>query len=109
MDLRVEHRRGQRMAAAMWVRLSNDGAEIGMGTITNASVSGAFLETSIRLPVNAKITLESASSAGEAMQGLKLAARVARIDARGLGVEWRELASPQILGLLTGTHRAAAL
>jgi hypothetical protein len=38
------------------------------------------------------------------MQALKMAARVARIDTRGLGIEWRVLASPQVVGLLTGTR-----
>ncbi len=99
----IEHRRGQRVAAAMWVRLSSSGAELGMGNITNASISGAFLETALKLPVNATITLEAVSSAGVAMQGLKMAARVARVDSRGLGIEWRVLATPQILSLLTGT------
>jgi hypothetical protein len=100
----IEHRRGQRMAAAMWVRLSSSGAELGMGSIANASISGAFLETALKLPVNATITLESVSSAGTAMAGLKLAARVARIDSRGLGIEWRVMATPQVVGLLTGTQ-----
>jgi len=88
------------MAAAMWVRLSNSGTEIGMGSIANASISGAFLETSIKLPVNANITLEPISSAGDALQDLKLAARVARVDPRGLGIEWRVMATPQTLALL---------
>jgi hypothetical protein len=108
MTKTIEHRRGQRMAAAMWVRLSSSGAELGMGSITNASISGAFLETALKLPVNATITLEAVSSAGKDMQALKIAARVARIDSRGLGIEWRVLATPQILGLLTGSHPAAA-
>ncbi len=88
------------MAAAMWVRLSSSGAEIGMGNITDMSISGAFLETALKLPVNANITLESLSSAGVALEGLKMAARVARVDPRGLGLEWRVLATPETLALL---------
>ena len=102
----IEHRRGQRVAAAMWVRLSNSGAELGMGSITNASISGAFLETALQLPVNASITLEAVSSAGAAMEGLKMAARVARIERHGVGIEWRVIATPEIVGLLTGTDRS---
>ena len=85
----------------MWVRLSSSGTEIGMGSIANASISGAFLETRIQLPVNARITLEPAASAGVAVTGLKLDARVARVDSRGLGLEWRVMATPRILALLT--------
>jgi hypothetical protein len=88
------------MAAAMWVRLNNNGAELGMGNITNVSISGAFLETELKLPVNASITLEPISSAGPALAGLKLAARVARVDRSGLGLEWRVMATPETLALL---------
>jgi hypothetical protein len=88
------------MAAAMWVRLSSSGTEIGMGNLANASVSGAFLETTLQLPVNANITLEPISTAGVALEGVKLAARVARVDRRGLGIEWRVMASPESLALL---------
>jgi hypothetical protein len=96
-----EHRRGQRIAATMWVRLSSSGAEIGMGSIANVSTSGAFLETKIQLPVNARITLEPTAAASAALEGLKLDARVARVDSRGLGIEWRVMATPRILALLT--------
>ena len=47
------------MAATMWIRLGLSGAEIGMGSIANVSTSGAFLETRVQLPVNARITVES--------------------------------------------------
>jgi hypothetical protein len=59
----TEHRRGKRMAAAMWVRLGGSGTELGMGNIANASTSGAYLETAVKLPVNASITLEPLSTA----------------------------------------------
>ena len=88
------------MAAAMWVRLSSSGAELGMANIANASTSGAFLETRLQLPVNSTITLEPISTAGAALEGVKLAARVARVDRRGLGIEWRVMATQQILALL---------
>jgi hypothetical protein len=85
----------------MWVRLSSSGTEIGMGRIVNASTSGAFLETKIQLPVHAHLTLESAAAAGPALEGLKLDARVARVDSRGLGIEWRVMATPKVIALLT--------
>lgn len=85
----------------MWVRLSSSGAEIGLGNVVNASVSGAFLETKIQLPLNASIRLEPTGSAGVALEGLRLDARVARIDSRGLGIEWRVMITSRILTLLT--------
>src|SRR6185503_539205 len=77
MTNRAEHRRGQRVATAMWLRLGSGGAELGMGNLADVSISGAFLETSIKLPVNANITLEPLTSAGVALDDLKLSARVA--------------------------------
>ena len=97
------------MAAAMWVRLSSSGAEIGMGSLANASISGAFLETAIQLPVDARITLEPISSAGVTLDGVKIAARVARVDTRGLGIEWRVMATPELLALLTAAPVHAQL
>jgi len=88
------------MAAAVWVRLSGSGTEVGMASIANVSFSGAFLETKVQLPVDAKITLEPLTSAGPALEGLKLAARVARVDPQGLGIEWRVMATSQTLALL---------
>jgi len=89
------------MSAAMWVRLGLNGTELGMGTLANASISGAFLETTLQLPVNANISLEPVSTAGVALEGVKLSARVARVDRRGLGIEWRAMIKPQTLSLLT--------
>ena len=100
------------MAAAMWVRLSRTGAELAMAKLVNVSISGAFLETSLQLPANADITLEPVSTAGAALEGLQIAARVARVDQRGLGIEWRVLATPETLALLgvdvqlSGSHWA---
>jgi hypothetical protein len=88
------------MAAAMWVRLSRTGAELAMAKLVNVSISGAFLETSLQLPANAEITLEPVSTTDVALEGLMLAARVARVDQRGLGIEWRVLATPETLALL---------
>jgi PilZ domain len=87
------------MSAAMWLRLGSGGAELGMGNLANVSISGAFLETSLQLPVNANITLEPLTSAGVALDGLKLAARVARVERRGLGIEWHTMLTPDRLAL----------
>jgi hypothetical protein len=88
------------MAAAMWVRLSTSGTELGMGHLANVSISGAYLETKLKLPVNANITLEPISTAGAGLKDVKIAGRVARIDERGLGIEWRVIATPETLALL---------
>jgi hypothetical protein len=88
------------MAAAMWVRLGSGGAELGMGSLANVSFSGAFLETSLELPVSASITPEPLSSAGVALDDLKIGARVARVEPHGVGIEWRTLLTPERLALL---------
>ena len=54
------------------------------------------------------ITLEPISTAGAALEGVKIAARVARVDRRGLGIEWRVMATPESLALL-GVRIAAGV
>jgi hypothetical protein len=76
--------------------------------LVNVSSSGAFLETALKLPLNASVVLEAISSAGLALERVKLAARVARVDSRGLGIEWRAMLTQQMLSLLAATSPQAA-
>jgi hypothetical protein len=99
----MELRRGQRFALAMWVRLSSSSAELGMARLANVSISGAFLETALQLPINSNVTLHPVSTAGVAVANLSLAARVARVEKSGVGIEWRELASEEVVVLLKGS------
>lgn len=51
--------------------------------VRNASVSGAFLETDLRVPVLSRVYVRPAQRPGQ-----RLEACVVRADKHGLGVEW---------------------
>jgi hypothetical protein len=51
--------------------------------VRNASVSGAFLETELRVPVLSRVYVRPAQRPGQKLEGC-----VVRADKNGLGVEW---------------------
>ena len=69
------------------------------GAIRNASISGAFIATSLPLPLYTDIAVILAIRGHEVAPRL-LEARVVRIDVAGLGVEWRESGGTDVLDLL---------
>jgi hypothetical protein len=70
------------------------------GILRNASISGAFLETTIEVPLHAHvvITVPIAGPQGTAVRSLN--ACVVRLDASGVGVEWRDMATIDIVQIL---------
>jgi hypothetical protein len=85
--LYMEHRFGQRFRCGTTVRLSAGDGITGQGRLANVSLSGAYLETSLPLPLFA--TVEVASETG-GRAGVELLGSVVRKDARGVGIEWCE-------------------
>ena len=94
---------GSRVGLGVPVRLSADGVPPCNGTLRNASVSGAFVETALELPLhtNLIVLVDIAGQSGGASHCLN--ACVARLDASGLGIEWRDMGSVDVVDLL---HRA---
>jgi hypothetical protein len=91
---------GRRAPLALPVTLNAEGQQPARGTIRNASISGAFIETALELPVhtNVAVTLAMPQPAPETNHILN--ACVVRVDATGLGIEWRDMASVDVLVLL---------
>lgn len=91
---------GRRAALELPVTLSAEGQQPARGIIRNASISGAFIETALELPVhtNVAVTLAMPGPAPETTRILN--ACVVRLDASGLGIEWRDMASVDVLVLL---------
>jgi hypothetical protein len=54
----MEHRWGQRVQVGMNVRLSCLPYAIGSGRLRDVSVSGAFIETNLRIPLLARMQVE---------------------------------------------------
>jgi hypothetical protein len=85
----MEHRWGRRRVCRAVVRLSGGSGVTGAGRLRNVSMSGAYIETSTRLPLFAPIEL--AMTREDGADAPVLLACVVRRDADGIGVEWAEV------------------
>lgn len=99
----MEHRWGQRVTLEVPVKLEVGGRTLGRGVMRNASVSGAFIETALELPVytNFVVALPTLSEAEPGCQALE--ACVVRLQPGGIAVEWRDMACPSLVALLERT------
>ena len=93
----MEHRWGRRVAAHLSVRLMGSGSAT--GRFIDVSISGALIETQLRLRPSACITVETATR--DAVP-LKLPACVVRVGSGTIGVEWLEFATAAAVGLVAG-------
>lgn len=90
---------GQRTPLELLVDLNADGFEKARGIVRNASVSGAFIETPIELPLHTNLVVTLVGQ-GPDQAAHALNACVVRVDTFGLGVEWRDMASVDVVDLL---------
>lgn len=96
MMFSIDHRWGRRRVTDAAVRFMALPGTLGVGRITNVSVTGAFMETGVELPIAAILHLESIETTAEAARR-RLAASVVRCTEQGVGLEWCECASNSIL------------
>jgi hypothetical protein len=87
----MEHRWGRRTALWTPVQLRCE-AGPARGRVRDASASGAFIETELRVEAGSRIEIE--------FRGAWIAACVIRIDAEGFALEWFEFAPPAIVETL---------
>jgi hypothetical protein len=87
----MEHRWGRRTSLWTTVRLRS---EIGAadGRVRDASASGAFVETGLRITAGSRVEIE--------FRGAWIAAIVVRADEGGLGLEWHEFAPAAVVATL---------
>ena len=87
----MEHRWGRRTSLWTAVRLRS---EVGAsdGRVRDASASGAFVETGLRVTVGSRVEIE--------FRGTWITAFVVRTDEGGLGLEWREFAPASVVATL---------
>ena len=83
----MEHRCGQRTPVNLLVRLTGLADVIGMGRLRNVSASGAFLQTSLELPLLSTVRIELIGRTRHASSYLAGRAYVARKEAGGVGIE----------------------
>jgi hypothetical protein len=98
--LYMEHRWGQRVKLNVPVHLATPSGAGSPARLRDASISGGFLETGLELPVGAKVSVVLLVGSGTARRAVEVPACVTRKAAGGVGIEWRDMASPPILALL---------
>ena len=98
-DCAMEHRLGTRVPTSLPVRIVRARAALAFGSMSNASLSGAYIETSTPLPPLARIAVVCGPSSGRAhCSGVP--AYVTRVGRNGVGIEWLEFAPAMIRQLL---------
>ena len=95
---------GQRVSLKVPVGLTVAG-QPGSGVIRNASISGALIETALDLPLHTNLLVTLTIPDGNARAVRELSACVVRVEAHGVGVEWRDMGSVDITDLLARASR----
>lgn len=89
----MEHRWGRRQPTDVAVHLIAKPGVAGFGRVLNVSLTGAYLETRVPLRLLAIVYLGPAAAASASDSGRSIAASVVRRDARGVGLEWCDVAT----------------
>jgi hypothetical protein len=84
----MEHRWGTRTPTDVAVRFVATPATMGTGTVVNVSLTGAFMETRVRLRLLSLIYLQPFGPVSDGDQRYRLVASVVRQTPLGVGLEW---------------------
>ena len=101
-DCTMEHRLGTRVTTFLAVRIVQARAVLAFGRMLNASLSGAYIETSAPLPLLSRIDVVCGQSCSDRAECSGVAAYVTRVGSNGVGVEWLEFAPAAIRQLMLG-------
>jgi PilZ domain-containing protein len=96
----MEHRWGERFPVELAVRLHSGSTTILDARLADASVSGALVNTGVRLPVFSHVIVEFEIARRSGAAGQRVPAYVVRHTPEGLGLEWQEFAPRPIVSLL---------
>ena len=88
----MEHRWGHRVSADVIVRLIAAPGAIGTGRLRNVSTTGAFVHTSLDLPLLTPVRVEWIAGPPPACHPCAGRAYVVRQVAAGVGIEWLAVA-----------------
>ena len=91
----MEHRWGTRIALDAPCEVKSSDGLSAIGSVRNASLSGAFVETRVTLPLLARVSLRPLSAEGEWLEGC-----VVRVEPRGIALEWLEPGLQAVASLL---------
>lgn len=101
-DCTMEHRLGTRVPTSLPVRIVRVRAALAFGSMLNASLSGAYIETSAMLPLLARIDVVCGPTCSDRAHCSGVPAYVTRVGRNGVGIEWLEFAPAMIRQLLLG-------
>ena len=97
----MEHRLGRRFATCERVLLRSPDGGVSDAVLTDLSLSGAFVRTTVRVAPLSTVHIVLSCQLGPRKTEAVLMAQVIRHSARGLGVEWSALASPLVQARLS--------
>jgi hypothetical protein len=97
MTTAMEHRWGHRVGTDASVLITRDGVLQGVGCVGNVSLSGALLLTSVVLPLHANVAI---SSPGDDRNARELSACVVRTACGNIAIEWRDMASREVIAFI---------
>lgn len=103
----MEHRWGVRRPCRARVCLSCGGGVTGTGTLRDVSISGAFLETALSLPLFCQVAIV-AHHDDDPEHVAEVNAAVVRREGDGVGIEWCEAVTGSICARLGCTLRCGA-
>ena len=92
----MEHRLGRRVATCDPVHLLSPSGDVTEATLTNLSLSGAFVRTAVPAPDLSTLHVVMSCEIGSRRREAILMAHVVRRCAGGLGIEWSILAPPLV-------------
>jgi hypothetical protein len=97
----MEHRWGERIEVALPVRIRAPYGLVGTGLVTNFSVSGAFIATTLPVALLSQVTVSFRVGRRVAkimnVDGSTFAAQVVRHDVVGFAVEWCEFGTENVV------------
>jgi hypothetical protein len=96
----MEHRWGERIDLDCSARLDSYDGTVGAGRLRNASISGAFIATAVRLAPLTPLNIVLTAGKGASRRRIELPACVTRSSREGIAVEWRDMAVPTLVALL---------
>lgn len=103
----IEHRWGGRIACHAHVQLSAENDLSGDGRMQDVSMSGAFIETKLPLPLYSQAEIRIVNEDGS-LREPTIRVTVVRTESNGVGVEWRETVEGPVCPALGCTHLCAA-
>ena len=94
----MEHRWGQRRPCRAHVRVTGGAGVAGTGHLRNVSMSGAYLESTLLLPLFSRLTVAVLRDDGS--RHAEFTATVVRRERGGVGIEWLEASEGPVCRML---------